>query len=79
MVVWKFVFVFVCGNIVVFKFVEMMLLMVFKFVEIVCDVGLFEGVVNIVMGVGEIGVVFVQYKGVDKVVFIGLIEVGCQI
>jgi len=37
---------------------------------------LFVGVVNIVMGVGVMGVVLVDYDGVDKIVFIGFIDVG---
>lgn len=37
------------------------------------------GVVNIIMGVGVMGLMFVCYFDVDKVVFIGLIGVGCDI
>lgn len=48
--------------------------------ELVIEVGFFFGVVNILFGYGLIvGVVIFYYKDIDKVVFIGLIEVGCLI
>lgn len=41
------------------------------------EVGFFFGVVNILLGYGLIvGVVIVFYIGIDKIVFIGFIEVG---
>jgi len=49
---WGFVFVFVVGNMVVFKFVEFMLLMVIWIGELVCEVGVFEYVLMIVLGKG---------------------------
>lgn len=47
-------------------------------VELVIEVGIFDGVFNVVFGFGEmVGVVIGFYFDVDCVVFIGLIEVGC--
>lgn len=79
MLVWKVVLVFVMGNIVVLKFVEYMFLMVIFFVDICCQVGLFKGVVNIVIGDGIVGEKIVIYEDIDKIVFIGFIFVGCKI
>lgn len=46
-------------------------------VFLIKEVGFFFGVVNIVFGYGFIvGVVIFFYMDIDKVVFIGLIEVG---
>lgn len=46
---------------------------------ILFQVGIFVGVVNVVNGYGLIvGVVIIVYLEVDKIVFIGFIEVGCN-
>lgn len=54
MSVWKIVFVLVVGNMIVFKFFEVILVIFIKFFEILESVGLLKGVVNFVMGVGDI-------------------------
>lgn len=77
MLLWKVVFVLVCGNIVVFKFVECMFLFVMFFGNLVKEVGFLLGVVNIILGLGYVvGKVFVEYMDVDKIVFIGSIVIG---
>lgn len=52
MVVWKLVLVLVVGNCVVIKFLEIILLMVLKLVELVKDIFL-EGVINVLFGCGK--------------------------
>lgn len=45
--------------------------------KLVLEVGIFLGVLNIVFGYGFIvGVFIVEYMDIDKVVFMGLMEVG---
>lgn len=51
-VLWVFVLVFVVGNVVVLKFVELILFIVFCFGEFVCEVGFLEGLFEVVMGFG---------------------------
>lgn len=72
---WKVCSVFVMGNIVVFKLVIYIRLIVFLFVEICVEAGFLFGVFNVVIGNGVFGSFFVVYSDVDKVVFIGFIEV----
>lgn len=75
--VWKLGFVFVLGCSIVLKFVEMVLLMLIWIVELVFEVGLFVGVLNVVMGEGVVvGVVIVESMDVDVLVFIGLGGIG---
>lgn len=79
MVVWKLVLVFVVGNCVVIKLVEQIFVLILFLFDIIGDL-LFVGVVNIVNGFGiEVGVLFVQYKWICKVVFMGEIMIGCFI
>lgn len=51
-VIWKLVVVLVCGCIIVFKLSEYMLLMLLCVVELVKVVGILDGVINVVNGVG---------------------------
>lgn len=69
--------VLVVGNMVVFKLLEIMLLLMLCIVELMVEVGFFVGVVNIVFGYGYmVGQWFVEYLGVGKIVFIGLMVIG---
>lgn len=80
MVMWKMGVVFVIGCIIVLKLVEQIFLIVFYLVELIDQVGFFDGVINIVFGFGEIvGEVLINYDDVDKFVFIGFIEIGKKI
>lgn len=66
--------VFVVGNIVVLKFLEIIFLVVDMFVRIFNEV-LFNGVLLVIYGDGEVGKVFVV-SNINMVVFIGLVVVG---
>lgn len=73
----KFGLVLLIGNIVVVKFVDMMLFMMFVLVEILIEVGFLFGVFNVVIGIGlVVGEVLVMHLFVRKVVFIGLMLIG---
>lgn len=77
MLFWKIVVCLVVGNIVVIKFVQVILFIVLKFVELILKVGIFKGVVNVFLGFGFlIGQRFLDYFDVRKIGFIGFIEVG---
>lgn len=75
-VVWKLVFVFVVGCMIVLKLLLEMLFIVLCFVEFVCEVGVLFGVFNVVMGGCVCGVVFVSYLLIVKILFMGLIVIG---
>lgn len=70
-------FVLVVGCICVVKFFEMMLLIIVMLGEFLIEVGLFDGVCNIVFGYGDlVGSLMSIYDDVDMVFFIGFIVVG---
>lgn len=50
MFLWKIVFVFVVGNIVVIKFLEFIFLIVMYMIKFFNEVGFFKGVINVVVG-----------------------------
>lgn len=79
MIVWKFVFVFVVGCVVVLKLFEFMLLIEYVLFDIVIEVGVLVGVVNVVNGDVEIGVVLIVYLLIDKILFMGSMVVGCKV
>lgn len=69
--------VLVVGCLIVIKFLEIMLLMMLCVVELVSEVGIFDGVFNVVIGLGVVcGVVLMLYFYVVKISFIGLIVMG---
>lgn len=76
MVVWKFVLVLVVGNCVVFKLLEIILLIVLKLVELVKDIFL-VGVINILFGRGKmVGDLLIGYFKVWMVLLMGFIVIG---
>lgn len=78
-VCWKVVLVFVCGNVMIFKLFEVILLSVFKLVEVLFEVGFFDGVFNVFQGFGDVGVKFVVYLDIVKVLLIGLVLIGVKV
>lgn len=77
---WKMVLCLVFGNFVVYKFLEMLLLFIGVLCEIFEEVGMFNGVYNMVLGYGkEVGVLFVEYEDVIGVLFIGFFVIVCDI
>lgn len=52
MVGWKLGLVFCCGNIIVFKLVEFIFLFMLYVGDLICEVGFFLGVINIINGSG---------------------------
>lgn len=80
MVCWKIVFVLVMGNLVVFKLFECLFLSVLWLVVLVVEVGLLEGVLNVLLGYGVcVGELLVLYMDVDVFVFIGFIVMGVKL
>lgn len=76
----KVVLVIVVGNVVIFKLVEVMLFMVLELVKIFEQVGLFVGLLSVLLGKGLIiGDVLVCYFKVCKIFFIGGIIIGCYL
>jgi aldehyde dehydrogenase (NAD+) len=73
---WKIAPALAAGNTVVLKPAEWTSLTALAFAEICRDVGLPDGVVNIVTGDGEVGAAIVEHPDVDKIAFTGSTEVG---
>lgn len=72
--------VLVVGNSVIVKFVEQINLIGYYVVKLLFDVGVFEGVLQFLLGDGVIvGVVFIVDLCVVGVVFIGFIDMVCVI
>jgi aldehyde dehydrogenase (NAD+) len=76
MAAWKIAPALACGNTVVLKPAETTPLTALKLAELIRDVGLPPGVVNIVTGAGETGAALVDHADVDKIAFTGSTEVG---
>jgi aldehyde dehydrogenase (NAD+) len=76
MAAWKIAPALACGNTVVLKPAETTPLTALKLAELMRDVGLPSGVVNIVTGAGETGAALVDHPDVDKIAFTGSTEVG---
>jgi len=79
MAAWKIAPALACGNTVVLKPAETTPLTALKLAELMRDVDLPAGVVNIVTGAGDTGAALVEHAGVDKIAFTGSTEVGRQI
>jgi aldehyde dehydrogenase (NAD+) len=73
---WKIAPALACGNTVVLKPAETTPLTAMKLAEVIVDVGLPPGVVNIVTGAGKTGAAIVTHPGVQKVAFTGSTGVG---
>ncbi len=76
MAAWKLAPALACGNTCVLKPAETTSLTALRLAEILQEVGLPPGVVNIVTGAGDTGHHLVQHKSVQKVAFTGSTEVG---
>lgn len=79
MAAWKIAPALACGNTVVLKPAETTSLTALRLAEIFQEIGLPEGVVNIVTGDGRTGAALAEHKGVDKLAFTGSTKVGKQL
>ena len=79
MAAWKIAPALACGNTVVLKPAETTPLTALRLAEIMDEVGLPAGVVNIVTGAGETGASIVNHPDIDKIAFTGSTEVGKRI
>jgi aldehyde dehydrogenase (NAD+) len=79
MLAWKIAPALATGNTVVLKPAETTPLSALAFAEIVQQVGLPPGVVNIITGAGPTGAALVKHPRVDKIAFTGSTEVGKEI
>lgn len=69
---WMFFFVIVCGNVFVLKLFEWMLFLVMWFVEFFIEVGVLDGLLNIVYGVYDVVNGLIEYEKVKVILFVGL-------
>ena len=76
MAAWKIAPALACGNTVVLKPAETTPLTALKLAELMRDIDLPPGVVNIVTGAGDTGAAIVTHPDVDKIAFTGSTEVG---
>jgi aldehyde dehydrogenase (NAD+) len=77
---WKLIPALVAGNTVVFKPAEDTPLMAQRLLEILLEVGLPEGVLNLVQGIGEeAGAALVRHPDVDLVSFTGSCDTGREV
>lgn len=76
MAAWKIAPALAAGNTVVLKPAETTPLTACKLAEILQEVDLPGGVVNIIHGAGKTGAAIVEHPGVDKIAFTGSTEVG---
>jgi phenylacetaldehyde dehydrogenase len=79
MATWKIAPALATGNTVVLKPAEQTPLTALLLGEVLCEVGLPDGVVNIVTGFGDAGAALAAHDDVDKVAFTGSTEVGKSI
>ncbi len=79
MAAWKIAPALACGNTVVLKPAETTSLTALRLAEILQEVDLPAGVVNIVTGAGETGREIVAHSDIDKIAFTGSTEVGRSI
>ena len=76
MAAWKIAPALAAGNTVVLKPAETTPLTALKLAELLRDIDLPPGVVNIVTGAGDTGAALVNHPGIDKVAFTGSTAVG---
>ncbi len=76
MAAWKLAPALACGNTSVLKPAETTSLTALRLAEVFQEVGLPDGVVNIVTGEGNTGKLLAKHKLVNKVAFTGSTEVG---
>ena len=76
MLAWKVAPAIATGNTVVLKPAEFTPLSALRFADLCAEIGLPDGVVNIVTGDGRTGEALVAHRDVDKIAFTGSTEVG---
>lgn len=76
MLAWKVAPAIAAGNTVVLKPADLTPMTAYAFAELLVEIGLPAGVVNIVQGDGETGAAVAGHPGIDKVAFTGSTEVG---
>jgi aldehyde dehydrogenase (NAD+) len=76
MLAWKIAPALATGNTVVLKPAEFTSLTALRFAELCSEIGLPDGVVNVITGDGRVGEVLVTHPQVDKIAFTGSTEVG---
>jgi aldehyde dehydrogenase (NAD+) len=76
MLAWKVAPALACGNTIVFKPAEQTSLTALLFAEICQEVGLPDGVFNLVSGDGAVGQAITAHPGIAKIAFTGSTEVG---
>jgi aldehyde dehydrogenase (NAD+) len=76
MAAWKLAPALAAGNTVVLKPAETTPLTALLLADVLLDIDLPPGVVNIVTGAGATGAAIVDHRGIDKVAFTGSTEVG---
>ncbi|MBI5369986.1 aldehyde dehydrogenase family protein [Candidatus Uhrbacteria bacterium] len=79
MLAWKVAVALATGNTVVIKTADSTPLTAMRFAEILMEIGLPKGVVNIVNGDGSTGDALVRHPGIAKVAFTGSTAVACKI
>jgi aldehyde dehydrogenase (NAD+) len=79
MLAWKIAPALAAGNTVVLKPAELTPLTACAFAELLCEIGLPKGVVNIVHGDGTTGALIVRHPDTAKVAFTGSTAVGRDI
>jgi aldehyde dehydrogenase (NAD+) len=79
MAAWKIAPALACGNTVVLKPAETTPLTALRLAELLQEIELPPGVVNVVTGDGVTGAALAAHRGVDKVAFTGSTAVGKQI
>ncbi len=76
MMAWKIAPALAMGNTVVLKPAEFTSVTALAFAEMLAEIGLPPGVVNIVTGDGAVGEMLVNHAGIDKIAFTGSTDVG---
>jgi aldehyde dehydrogenase (NAD+) len=76
MLAWKIAPAIAAGNTVVLKPAEFTSITAMAFCDILQEIGLPPGVVNVVTGDGKVGEMIVRHPGVQKIAFTGSTEVG---
>ncbi|MFN0133918.1 MAG: aldehyde dehydrogenase family protein [Phycisphaerales bacterium] len=79
MAAWKLAPALACGNTCVLKPAETTPLTALRLAEILQEIDLPPGVVNIVTGDGSTGAAIVEHQGIDKIAFTGSTDVGKKI
>jgi aldehyde dehydrogenase (NAD+) len=79
MAAWKIAPALATGNTVVLKPAETTSLTALKLAELLQDIDLPPGVVNIITGAGNTGAAIIEHPGVDKIAFTGSTDVGKMI